>query len=61
MRKGTMIGEWFDERQREDPLKDTASHMPPGSHQSRLGKLIEFNHDIDLRQTEGLQPEGSNQ
>jgi hypothetical protein len=56
-----MIGEWFDERQREDPLKDTASHMPPGSHQSRLGKLIEFNHDIDLRQTEGLRPEGSNQ
>jgi len=27
-RKGTMIGEGFKERQGEDPLEDTASHMP---------------------------------
>jgi hypothetical protein len=27
-RKGTMIGEGFEERQGEDPLEDTASHMP---------------------------------
>jgi hypothetical protein len=27
-RKGTMIGKRFEERQGEDPLEDTASHMP---------------------------------
>jgi hypothetical protein len=27
-RKGTMIGEGFEERQGEDPLEDNASYMP---------------------------------
>jgi hypothetical protein len=32
MMKGAMTGERFDERQGNDPLEDTASHMPLGSH-----------------------------
>jgi hypothetical protein len=60
-RKGTMIGEGFEERQGEDPLEDTASHMPLEPQQSRLGESTGLIRDTDLRQTEGLQLEGSYQ
>ena len=60
-RKGTMIGEGFEERQGEDPLEDTASHMPLEPQQSRLGESTGLIRDTDLRQTEGLQLEGSDQ
>jgi len=60
-RKGTMIEEGFEERQGEDPLEDTTSHMPLEPQQSRLGESTRLIRDTDLRQTEGLQVEGSNQ
>jgi hypothetical protein len=60
-RKGTMIGEGFEERQGEDPLEDTASYMPLESQQSRLGESTGLIRDTDLRQIEGLQLEGSDQ
>jgi len=60
-RKGTMIGEGFEERQGKDPLEETASHMPLEPQQSRLGESIGLIRDTDLRQTEGLQLEGSDQ
>jgi len=56
-----VIGDGFEERQGEDPLEDTASHMPPEPQRSRLGELIGLIRDTDLRQTEGLQLEDSDQ
>jgi hypothetical protein len=56
-----MIGEGFEERQGDDPLEDTASHMPLEPQQSRLGESTGLIRDTDLRQTEGLQLEGSDQ
>jgi len=56
-----MIREGFEERQGEDPLEDTASHMPLEAQQSRLGESTGLFRDTDLRQTEGLQLEGSDQ
>jgi hypothetical protein len=60
-RKGTMTREGFKERQGDDPLEDTASHMPLEPQQSRLGESTGLIHDTNLRQTEGLQLEGSDQ
>jgi len=56
-----MIGKRFEERQGEDPLEDTASHMPLEPQQSRLGESTGLIRDTDLRQTEGLQLEGLDQ
>jgi len=53
MMKGAMTGERFDERQGKDPLEDTASHMPLGSHQSRLREFIGLNSDTDLSRLRG--------
>jgi hypothetical protein len=56
-----MIEEGFEERQGEDQLEDTTSHMPLEPQQSRLGESTRLIRDTDLRQTEGLQVEGSDQ
>ena len=60
-RKGTTTGEDFEERRTEDPLEDTASHVPPITHQSRLGESVRAHDDTELRQTEGSQPGDLNQ
>jgi len=56
-----MTGEELEERQGEDPLEDTASHMPLKPQRSRLGESMGLNRDTELRQTKGLQFEGSDQ
>jgi hypothetical protein len=53
MMKGVMTGERFDERQGKDPLEDMASHMSPGSHQSRLRESVGLNSDTDLSRLKG--------
>jgi hypothetical protein len=60
-RKGATTGEDFEERQTEDPLEDTASHVPLITHQSRLGESARLHDDTELRQTEGSQLGGLNQ
>jgi hypothetical protein len=52
-RKGATTGEDFEERQTEDPLEDTASHVLPITHQSRLEESARLHDDTELRQTEG--------
>jgi hypothetical protein len=59
MRKGAVEREGFVERQWEDLLEDIASHVPLEPQQLRLGESIRLHRDIELRQTEGLQFDGS--
>jgi hypothetical protein len=51
----------FEERQWEDLLEDTTFHMPLEPQQSKLEESTGLIRDTDLRQTEGLQLEGSDQ
>jgi len=54
IRKGAITEEGFEGRQGEDPLEDTAFHMPLEPQQSRLRESTGLICDINLRQTEGL-------